>query len=133
MKLKLAQISDAKKVSKIFSQITNKPAEKVIDLIKEKRVMVLKDKKKIKAAFSFTIFSLTGLFTYMYIQKLGVAPEFNGRGVGSLLLTRIKLLNMKLGITALFLFSVSTAQNFYKKNKLSFISRLFWWRHKESL
>jgi len=133
MKLKFAKISDAKKVAKIFSQIGEKPAHRVIDLIKEKRVMVLKDKKKIKAAFSFTLFSITGFFTYMYIQKLGVAPELNGQGVGTLLLTRIKLLNVKLGITALFLFSVSSAQNFYKKNKLKFIARFFWWRHDHGL
>lgn len=129
MKLKIAKKYEAKEIAKLFSTINRRiPVRKVIRYINEKKIYVLKDKKKIKAAFSFSIYGIVGICSFLYIHKLAVTPDMYGQGLGTLLLARIKLFAMRLGIPTFVLFSIKRAIGFYKKNKLHHLWRFFWWR-----
>ncbi|MBU0727340.1 GNAT family N-acetyltransferase [Patescibacteria group bacterium] len=69
----------------------------------------------------------------MYIHKISVVPEMQGRGLGSVLLSRVKLRSIKIGVTAFILYSFKNVAEFYKKNKLNNIWRFFWWRNREEI
>ena len=126
-KLKLAKKHDAKRIAKLFSEIDNKIQKKdILGLIKDRKIFVLKRKKRIKAAFSYVIFGIIG-FSVMYIKKLAVAKEWRKKGMGSLLISKIKWFARKMGLTAFFLFSLEKAKRFYEKNKLRHFWRFFWW------
>ncbi|MBU1992317.1 MAG: GNAT family N-acetyltransferase [Patescibacteria group bacterium] len=128
LKLRLAETHEVRIVSKLLSLVNRKVEEKEVhELIEKKKVFVLKDKKKIRAVFSYTVIGFLGVFAIMYISRLAVVPDLQGNGIGSLLLARIKKLNIKLGIAAFFLFTAK-AKEFYKKNHLDGVWRIFWWR-----
>lgn len=129
IQLKPAKPYHVQRVTQLFSLIDSKvKSKKIHQLIKEGRVYILKYDKRIIAAFSFTIFSLLGFLTLMYIQKLSVVPDFQGKGIGTYMLSRIKRTSLKVGAAAFFLFSVKTAQKFYERNKLKRLWRFFWWK-----
>ena len=130
IKLKLARRHDVKPVVKLFSLINNKINPKEIrEMIENKKVYVLKGrKKKVLAAFSYTIIGIIGFFAIMYIGNLAVSPESHGRGIGTFLLSRIKLICSRAGVTAFCLFSVYKVKRFYERNQLNGIWRFFWWR-----
>jgi len=129
LKLHLAKKRDARCVTRLFSLTGSKICrKKILELIKKRKIFVLKKKGKITAAFSYTIFSIIGFFTIMYIHKLAVAPEFQGKGIGTFLLSRLRLTSIKIGATALFLYSAKKAKRFYEKNNLNGLWRFFWWR-----
>lgn len=131
LKLRKVKIHDVHYVTKLFSCIDKKTdKQKVKEWIKRGKVYVLKhkDNKKIKAAFSYSIIGIVGFFSLMYISKISVLPELQGKGIGTFLMSRIKSRSIKIGATALFLYSLKHAKNFYRKNKLNNIWRFFWWR-----
>jgi len=68
----------------------------------------------------------------MYIRKLAVDKTFRKKGIGSFVLRQIKQLAQVKGLTAFFLFSLAKSQNFYRKNNLKNIWRLFWWSPENS-
>jgi len=132
LKLKKAKIGDTKPVTRLFTAVDkNVCKNKVWKWISEGKVYVLKDRKKIKGAVSYTVFGILGLFSLMYIHKISVAPDLQGKGLGPLLLSRIKLKSIKIGVAALILYSFKNVIDFYKKNRLNNIWRFFWWRNKE--
>jgi N-acetylglutamate synthase-like GNAT family acetyltransferase len=133
LKLTKAKIHDVHYVTRLFSYIDKKTdKQKVREWIKRGKVYVLKhkDNKKVKAAFSYSIIGITGFFSIMYISRISVMPDMQGQGIGTFLLSRIKSRSVRIGATALFLYSLEHAKNFYKKNKLNNIWRIFWWRPK---
>lgn len=131
LKLKPAKKHDIKFIVKLFRRINPKKREDDLhSLVENKRVFVLKDKKKIKAAFSYTVIGIAGIFAIMYISKLAVVPELQGRGIGTFMLSQIKQVAIKAGISAFFLISVEKSKEFYKKNNLQNIWRIFWWKKK---
>ncbi|MBU0577652.1 GNAT family N-acetyltransferase [Patescibacteria group bacterium] len=133
LKLKKAKIGDTKPVTKLFTAVDkNVCRNKVLKWISEGKVYVLKDHKKIRGAVSYTVFGILGLFSLMYIHKISVAPDLQGKGLGSFLLSRMKLRSIKIGVTAFILYSFKNVISFYKKNKLNNIWRFFWWRNKEN-
>ena len=132
LKLKLAKKHDAKRITRLFSSIDQGIQRRDVEhWIKNEEVFVLKGRKRIKGAFSFMTLGILGLFGLMYIRKLAVDKESRGHGLGSLMLGRIKSLSLKMGATAFFLFSLERAMRFYKKNRLSGVGRLFWWRKED--
>ena len=133
LRLKKAKIHDAHHVAKLFSYIDGKiDKEKVREWIRSGRVYVLKhkDNKKVKAAFSYSIIGIVGVFSLMYVSKISVMPDIQGQGIGTFLMSRIKSRSTRIGVTAIFLYSMKHAKNFYKKNNLNNIWRFFWWRPK---
>ncbi len=132
LKLKLAKRHDAKRITHLFWSIDHGIRKKEVeDWIDDREVFVLKDKKRIKGAFSFMTLGILGLFGLMYVRKLAVDKKERGHGLGSLLLSKIKSLSLKMGATAFFLFSLEKAIQFYQKNKLNGLGRLFWWRKED--
>lgn len=128
-KLKLAKRHDADRITRLFSSVDQGiQKQKVGEWIGKREVFVLKDRKRIKGAFSYTGLGILGLFGILYIRKLAVERKSRGQGLGSLLLAKIKGLSIKMGAAAFFLFSLQRAIRFYKKNRLSGLGRLFWWR-----
>jgi N-acetylglutamate synthase-like GNAT family acetyltransferase len=128
--LKPAKRHDAHNVTKLFTHVYEETKkEKVIEMIKKRRVYVLKRKKKIVAAFSYSVFGFLGIFAVMYIHRIAVLPDMQGQGFGTLLLTRIKGMSAKAGITLFLLYSLKNVQDFYRKNKLNSVWRFFWWSH----
>ncbi len=133
LKLKLAKRHDTKGIVKLFSLIGRKIShKKVSKYIENKKVYILKDKKKVRAAFCFTLIGIGGIFAIMYINKIAVAPEFHGQGIGTFLLSRIRKISIKLGASAFFLYSIEKAKKFYEKNKLKKVWRIFWFRSKKA-
>ncbi len=129
LKIKPAKPHHAKKVARLFSAID--PAitpKKVLPLIREKKLYVLKDKKRIKAAVAYSVVSILGFVYIMYIHKLAVMPELQGKGVGTFILSRLRKNALKIGVAAIFLYSLDKARRFYEKNKLRRIWRFFWCR-----
>lgn len=127
--IQLANKKDASSVARLFAGVGRRiTRHKIRRLIKEKKVFVVRDKTRIRAAFSYTVFGIAGFFALMYIHKLAVAPEWHGKGLGTFLISYIKSLSLRAGATAFFLFSLKKAKGFYEKNRLSGIGRLFWWR-----
>lgn len=132
LKLKLAKRHDAKRVTRLFSSIDRDIRKKdVEDWIENEKVFVLKERKRVRGAFSFTVLGVLGLFGFLYIRKLAVDQKLRGKGVGSFLLEKIKRFSMRAGATAFFLFSLRRAMKFYEKNRLSGLWRFFWWRKKK--
>jgi N-acetylglutamate synthase-like GNAT family acetyltransferase len=125
-----AKRHDAHHVTKLFKHVDDETKkEKVIEMIEKRKVYVLKSKKKVVAAFSFTVIGFLGIFAVMYIHRIAVLPDMQGQGLGTLLLSRIKGLTAKAGITLFLLYSLKNVQDFYKKNKLNSVWRFFWWSH----
>lgn len=132
-RFKKAKKYDAERITRLFSSINQDVAENdVMDWIKKKEVFVLKDKKKIKAAFSYAVFGIAGLFGIMYIRKLAVSKDMRGKGVGSYMISNIKQVAKKTGALLFFLFSLEKAMTFYEKNKLKRFWRFFWWKQQEN-
>ncbi len=128
-KFKPAKKENAKKIALLFSTINGKFSEKKAKrLIENRKIVVLKRKKKIVAAVSYTVISFLGIFAIMYISKIAVLPELRGEGLGSLILSRMRIFNLRAGMIAFFLFSVKKAKRFYEKNNLKGLGRLFWWK-----
>lgn len=131
LKLKPAKKHDIRFIAKLFRRINPKKKEDDLqNLVEKKQVFVLKNKKKIIAAFSYTVIGIAGIFAIMYISKLAVVPELQGKGIGTFMLSQIKRIAVKAGVSALFLISVEKSKEFYKRNKLRNIWRIFWWRKK---
>ncbi|MBN2096494.1 GNAT family N-acetyltransferase [Candidatus Peregrinibacteria bacterium] len=129
LKIKPAKEHDAKKVARLFSAIDRKiTPKKVMRLINEKKVYIMKDKKRIRAAFVYSVISILGFISIMYIHKLAVAPELQGQGIGTFILSRIRKNALKTGVVAIFLYSLDKAKRFYEKNHLKRIWRFFWCR-----
>ncbi|MBI5422337.1 GNAT family N-acetyltransferase [Candidatus Peregrinibacteria bacterium] len=129
LKLKRAKRHDASRVTRLFSSIDSSIQKRDVEgWIGNREVFVLKDRKKIKGAFSFATVGILGLFGFLYIRKLAIENKSRGHGMGSLLIAKIKSLSLKMGATAFFLFSLHKAIRFYEKNRLSGLGRLFWWR-----
>jgi hypothetical protein len=129
LKLKLAKRHDAKRVTRLFSSIDKDIQKKEVEgWIEDREVFVLKDRKRIKGAFSFMTMGILGIFGLMYVRKLAVEKQSRGNGLGSLLLDKIKSLSLKMGTAAFFLFSLKRAMRFYQKNKLNGLGKLFWWK-----
>ena len=129
VKLKLAKRHDAKRITRLFSFVDRDIKKKDVEgWIEDREVFVLKERKQIKGAFSYTALGILGIFGFLYIRKLAVDRESRGQGLGSLLLASIKKLTLRMGATAFFLFSLQKAIRFYKKNRLNGLGRLFWWR-----
>jgi|GEM_PF-1876504 len=129
LKLKLARKHDAKRITRLFWSIDRGIQKKEVeDWIEDKEVFVLKDKKRIKGAFSVMTLGILGIFGLMYVRKLAIEKQSRGHGLGSVLLGKIKSLSLKMGAAAFFLISLQKAMRFYKKNKLSGLGKLFWWR-----
>ncbi|HCW32651.1 MAG: hypothetical protein UT55_C0004G0024 [Candidatus Peregrinibacteria bacterium GW2011_GWE2_39_6] len=130
--LKLARSNDIKPVTRLFSAIGKINHAEVGRLIDEKKVFVFKQKNRVKAAFSYSTLGIGGFFAVMYIRKLAVDKTFRKKGIGSFVLRQIKQLAQVKGLTAFFLFSLAKSQNFYRKNNLKNIWRLFWWSPENS-
>jgi N-acetylglutamate synthase-like GNAT family acetyltransferase len=128
LKFKKAKISDLKCVTRLLTAVDPDKEEKIKEVIKKGKIYVLKDKKKIWAAVSYSVIGILGIFSIMYIHRISVMPDLQGKGIGSILLSRMKLRSIKIGATACILYSLKQAQNFYKKNKLKNIWRFFYWR-----
>ena len=131
LKLKKAKIHDINYVTRLFSYIDKKTdKQKIKEWIKRGKIYVLKNKnnKKVQAAFSYSIIGIMGFFSLMYISKISVMPEIQGKGIGTFMMSRIKSKSVRIGATALFLYSLKHAKEFYKKNKMNNIWRFFWWR-----
>ncbi|MDF2379799.1 MAG: GNAT family N-acetyltransferase [Candidatus Gracilibacteria bacterium] len=127
-KLRPAQQHDAQLVTELFCNIYEETKKKNIeDMISQKKIYVLKRKKKVIAAFSYTVYGVLGIFAIMYVHRLAVIPELQGQGIGTMLLSKIKTRSVKTGATAIFLYSLQRARKFYEKNKLSNIWRYYWW------
>lgn len=136
LRIKPAKKHDLKNIMKLFSNVGyNVPGKKRIQRwIDKGKIYVLKDNKKVRGAFAYSVIGVLGLFSLMYIHKISIDPLLQGRGLGSLVLTKIKLRSIKIGATALILFSLKSVVSFYKKNKLNKIFwRYFWWRNKEKV
>ncbi|MBU1018317.1 GNAT family N-acetyltransferase [Patescibacteria group bacterium] len=129
LKIKCAKAHHAKKVVRLFSVIDPKiNPRKVLRLILEKKIYILKDKKRIRAAFAYSIISIIGIFSIMYIHKIVVDPELQGRGIGTFILSKIRKNSLKMGVAAILLYSLERAKRFYEKNHLKRIWRFFWCR-----
>jgi len=129
-KIKPAKKHDLKKVRKLFFDVDQKIKDRSVKkLINKKKVLVLKKRNKIKAAFAYTIFGVCGLFSFMYIKKIAVDKNDRGVGIGSHLLYNIKNFSRRKGVKFSLLYSLKKAVNFYKKNKLKKCGRLFWWKN----
>lgn len=127
-KVKPAKRADIKTVTKLFLAINRRiTRNKVEKWINKGKVFVLKDNKKVRAAFSYSIFGILGFLSLMYIEKISVSPRLYGQGIGSYVLAQIKTRSIKIGTTAFFLYSLKSALAFYKKNKLNRLGRIFWW------
>lgn len=128
--LKPAKRHDAHHVTKLFTHVDEETRkEKVIEMIRKRKVYVLKHRKKVVAAFSCSVFGFLGVFAVMYIHRIAVLPEFQGQGLGTFLLSRIKVMSTKAGISVFLLYSLKNVQDFYRKNKLKSVWRFFWWSH----
>ena len=127
LKLKRAKKKDVKNVARLFSMISQKIDHKtLVGQIKDKKIYILKHKKRIAAAFSYSLIGIAGFFAVMYISKFAVDPEFQRQGLGAYLLSRIRKVGLKAGAGAILLYSIKTAKRFYEKNKLNKLWRFFW-------
>ncbi len=132
LKLKMAKKHDTNRVLSLFASVDSDLQRRDVEgWIGNREVFVLKDKKRIRGAFSFTALGVMGLFGILYIRKLAVEQTSRRMGIGSLLISKIKGLSLKMGTAAFFLFSLQKAIRFYEKNKLNGLGRLFWWRKKD--
>lgn len=126
--MRFARKRDTKKVARLFREIDEKldPRE-IKDLIREKKVVVFHRRKKIAGAFSFALLGIAGILSMLYVRKLAVDRSLRGKGVGSLLLRKIKGFSIRRKALGFFLWSLARSKKFYQKNKLRGIGRVFWW------
>ena len=131
-KLRKAKKHDVKGVARLFADINQgKSHQDVLKLIEKGEVFVLKRKKKVRAAFSFAVYGIIGLFSVMYVKRLAVDKKMRGKGMGKHMLSKIKQMNLRRGTSLFFLYSLKQAQKFYEKNKMNRLWRYFWWRKEE--
>ena len=129
LKIKSAKLGDLRSTTRLLRLIYKDiPEQRVEKWISEKKVYVLKDKKKVKAAFTFTIFGTLGIFSLMYVYKIAVDPSLQGQGMGTFMMNEIRKKSIKLGVTAFALYSFKNTVKFYKKHKLNNVWRFFWWK-----
>ncbi len=127
LRMRFARKRDAKKVAKLFSEIdADFDLAELADLIGERKVVLLRDRKKTMGAFSFVKLGL-GIFTVLYIRKLVVARKFRGKGLGSKVLQKLRCFTRRKKANGFFLWALPKAKRFYQKNRLQNIGRLFWW------
>lgn len=123
-----ARPRDAKQVARLLSAVSDfMPVYDVKKLISNKRILVLKHNKKIRGAVSFTILGFLGLFTFIWINKLAIDPQFRGQGSGTVLLALFKRYVVNFGAIGFALFSIEKAKAFYAKSSLNSVWRVFWW------
>jgi len=92
------------------------------------RVVFLKKKKKKIGAFAFFPLSVAGIFSVFFIRKLVIDPAHRRGGMGSALLSKIKIFTRRKKALGFFLFSLASARYFYRRNRLSnLFGRLFFW------
>jgi len=126
--MRLAQRRDAKKVARLFRELDeNLDWKSLLELIRENRVVLFKNKQKTLGAFSFAKIGL-GIFTLLYIRKLVVDKKFRGRGLGGRALKKLVAFARRKKADGFFLWSRQPAQNFYRKHKLKNWWRFFWKR-----
>ena len=125
--MKFARKEDATRVAELFREINSKASKSDIEeLIQKRKVVIFQKKKKIAGAFSFALFG-AGLLSILYIRKLAVDKKLRGIGLGSAVLKSIKKFSLRQKTLGFFLWSVSQAAGFYRKNRLSNLGRIFWW------
>ncbi len=132
-KLRAARRADKRKITKLLAELdADLTEEQIGHLIESRRVMVLKGKQKkgISAVFTYTVLGLVGIFSLLYVHQIAVDKNLRKRGVGSLVLGKIKDFARQRGDTGFFLWSRRFVRGFYTKNRLSGLGRLFWWRRK---
>ena len=128
LKMRFARERDAKKIAELFRGIDDKSDSREIQkLIREKQVVIFHERKKIAGAFSFALLGM-GLLSIIYIRKLAVEKKLRGRGIGSVALRKIKKFSTRQRAIGFFLWSRERAKNFYRKNRLRNLGRVFWWR-----
>jgi GNAT superfamily N-acetyltransferase len=126
--MRLAKKCDVKKVAHFFRELdSDLNLEELANLIREKRVFVLRDRKKTLGAFSFLKIGV-GIFTILYIRKLVIDKKFRGQGLGGRVLKKIYNFTRRKKARGFFLWSRRPAENFYRKNKLKNWWRFFWRR-----
>jgi len=129
LKIKCAKAHHARKVARLFLSVSpGITPEKVLRHIRKKKVYILTDKKRIRAAFIYSVVSILGFVSVMYIHKLAVMPDLQGKGIGTFILSRIRKNALKAGVMAIFLYSLDKAKRFYEKNHLKRIGKFFWCR-----
>lgn len=90
-KMRLAEKQDAQKVARLFRELDQDLSLKEInDLIQDKRVVVLRKKKKTLGAFSFARIGL-GIFALLYIRKFVIDKKFRGQGLGGRVLKKMRI------------------------------------------
>jgi N-acetylglutamate synthase-like GNAT family acetyltransferase len=125
--MKFARKEDAARVAELFREINSKASKSDIEeLIQKRKVVVFFKKKKIAGAFSFALFG-AGFLSFLYIRKLAVDKKLRGKGLGSVVLQRIKKFSLRQKAGGFFLWSITQAVGFYRKNRLSNLGRIFWW------
>ena len=126
-KMRFARKADATRVAELFREINAETTESdIADLIQKRKVVVFRKKKKIAGAFSYAVLGV-GLLSFLFIRKLAVDKDLRGKGVGSLALRKIKKFSLRRKAFGFFLWSVTQAKGFYKKNRLKGVGRFFWW------
>jgi len=126
--MRLAEKRDTKKVAHFFRELDpDLNLNELSNLIREKRVFVLRDRKKTLGAFSFAKIGF-GIFAILYIRKLVVGKKFRGRGLGGRVLKKLGGFTRRKKARGFFLWSRRPAENFYRKNKLKNWWRIFWKR-----
>jgi GNAT superfamily N-acetyltransferase len=132
-RLRSARRGDTRRVRRLFAELDQNLTEtEVAELIRERKVLVLKEKRKkgLLGAATYTALGLAGIFSLLYVRRLAIDSKARGRGLGSLVIAGIKELARRRGETGFFLWSRENARGFYIKNKLASLGRIFWWRQK---
>jgi N-acetylglutamate synthase-like GNAT family acetyltransferase len=125
--MKFARKEDATRVAELFREINSKASKSDIEeLIQKRKVLVFQKKKKIAGAFSYMLLG-AGILSFLYIRKLAVDKKLRGKGAGSAVLKNIKKFSLRQKTFGFFLWSLSHAVGFYRKNRLSNLGRIFWW------
>ncbi|MFH0776941.1 MAG: GNAT family N-acetyltransferase [Patescibacteria group bacterium] len=128
LRMHFAQKRDAKKVAQLFRELDSRLSKQdLLELIHEKRIVLLHQKNKTLGAFSFAKLGL-GIFTLLFIRKLVVDKKFRGRGLGGKVLQKLRDFTRRKKALGFLLWSRRAAKNFYLKNKLKNWWRFFWWR-----
>ena len=128
IRLFFAQKRDVKKVAGLFREIRSDiGVREIAELIRNKKIIVLKERKKFLGAFSFIQLGI-GLCSMVFIRKLVVAKKFRGKGLGSVVLRKLRSFTRRKKARGFLLWSLPQAKKFYKKNRLKNIGNIFWWR-----
>lgn len=127
LRMRFAKKRDVKKIAELFREInTASDTRDVADMVRDRRVVVLQEKKKFLGAFSFIKLGI-GIFSVFFIRKLIVDKKFRGKGLGSVVLKKLRSFTRKKHVRGFFLWSLSRAKKFYEKNRLQNVGRIFWW------